>query len=1798
MKTPAIFKKIPDVRRAERDIIMSANEARDNKEWSEAAALYEQALNLNPSLHDIRVQLGHMLKESGRLSSASEAYHQALDHKKDDADLYLQIGHLRKLQGDLLGARSYYARANEIDPNNRDAMIELSRLNATPDDGQADESIRPSPVSLVATVPKRIDDEAAAHRTAGDSARDIRAWRNAARHYQAYLDLVPTDAGIWAQLGHSLKELGDLEGGKNAYKSGLHLTPSDADLHLHLGDTLKVQGNTSAALESYRRAFALRPLRAAAREIRDLDLRFDEFVEFKAKPRSTSLTYLEVSDLLEVIATSKTLSGIQRVQLGLISYVLDRVDGRPIDDVRIVTWADNHLWELPSDVLSKIVSLLSTSSESKTGTLKSLLAVLHANSVLVVANRGDTLIETGATWLHSDLTAQHEQLKKSGVRIGQCIYDFIPLTHPEYCHSYLTERFSRAISGALLHLDFAITISDYTQSEMKRLLAAGGYPAIPSMSVCLAQEPVLKTPSEWTPAIADIHGNKYVLCVGTLHAHKNHAAIVQVWRNLIQSGIEPPILVIAGKRGYGVDDLFNQLEATDYLDGRVRIIEGLSDGELATLYRDCNFTIFPSLVEGWGLPVGESLAYGKLCVASNTSAIPEVGGNFVIYIDPLNLRAMTEEIGRLLSNPEEVLRYEAEIARNFKPRDWPTYALAFLQAATELMACKPLPAIPLPANHILRPRQQSMTWRSQTGLPQRSAVVDFTLRSLILTKGWHPAETWGSWMAENKASIEFTSELPQGSVARVILQFRTLPWPRRNRVTVQSRCGATRSMSVPARQDYLLWIDCKVMDEGRVSLLLTLEGSLAVAQDPRPLGAGLYRLLYMAQESASDILPSAVLSRPATTTDNAGNLVVPRDVSAFQTAIRRNFMLRDGWKPVEEWGAWMDASIAEIAFYTDVPAGQAVRVAIRLRSTPDIAGASLTIEAGCGASTILQISRTDAQGQLLWLDCTVGADQYLSLKLSAAGMQGRDVAGRIGLSGLIYGRHDSLSDRLSLTEALLFPPPNQTGGADPEGQIRFTVTGHVKGSYSLAEVNRRLALAIEEVAPGTVRLEQVEGQLVSDLTQLPPADRTMIRTIATRPTHKDGSDVVISQHWPVWVPPNEGDLPLAYVFWEESQLPTAMTVTLNGGFRGVLASSRSVAKALIDSGVHIPVRVAGFAPNLDPFKAAADRRPLVRGKSISAASPFTFLHISSCFPRKGVDVLLAAYAKMFRRSDPVRLVIKGFPNPHNTVRADLQAMSANDPDMPDVDLIEDDLLPAEILKLYEAADAMVLPTRGEGFNIPAAEAMAAGLPLIVTGFGAQTDFATEKTAQLIDFHFAPSKSHLATNGSVWVDPDLTALATLMRASYDQALAIEDGSGAASSLLREQVEAARASAERLTDGAAWVNRITKVARELMFAPPPATPAVAWVSTWNVKCGIAEYSRLLLSHFGDVSQKLTILCDERTTGDNLSSVPGWPVLATWRVLDPRTIERLAQAIEDTAAPLVVIQHHPGLINWPELTTLLMDVRVNSRVTMVTMHNVRDLGACTPARMKEVVAALATVSRVLVHTVRDLNLLKEYGLVHNVALFPQGANRQDIAPRAARGLPPDSSPLIGSYGFFLPHKGFEILIRVFAIVVQSWPAARLRLVTAEYPIWTSAEELAKCRALAVALGINHLIEWHTDYLENSRSLELLNECDLIVLPYQETPESSSAAVRTAICSRAPVAVTPIDIFDDVGEAVLRLDGTSVDKIFAGVAWLLNDVGGRDAVQSRAGAWLETHDWSVLGQKMHRIGRGLVASSPDDER
>jgi glycosyltransferase involved in cell wall biosynthesis len=98
------------------------------------------------------------------------------------------------------------------------------------------------------------------------------------------------------------------------------------------------------------------------------------------------------------------------------------------------------------------------------------------------------------------------------------------------------------------------------------------------------------------------------------------------------------------------------------------------------LYRNCAFALLPSLYEGFGLPLVEALAYGKLCVSSNAGALSEIGGDLVMTLDPRDTLAWSRTIGHLMSCSAECEAWEARIRQHYQPTTWDNAANSFFNA--------------------------------------------------------------------------------------------------------------------------------------------------------------------------------------------------------------------------------------------------------------------------------------------------------------------------------------------------------------------------------------------------------------------------------------------------------------------------------------------------------------------------------------------------------------------------------------------------------------------------------------------------------------------------------------------------------------------------------------------------------------------------------------------------------------------------------------------------------------------------------------------------------------------------------------------------------------------------------------------------------------------------------------------------------------------------------------------------------------------------------------------------------------
>ncbi len=744
----------------------------------------------------------------------------------------------------------------------------------------------------------------------GDLARDQRNWLQAETFYTRHLLAVPDDTPIWVQLGHALKEQGKLSEALQAYRHADSRNPDDHDLCNHLAHLLKRLGYEDEAVILFTKVFRIAGTREAYHEVSQLGSRdaCDEGDVRAARTMSTDCVFIELDDLFGFLEAHKTVTGIQRVQLGVIEYAL-------ADSSRMKNYAFvlnevgiPYLWRLETSDIVAVTSYLKEDFVDHER-LRLLVRLARRGAEAVLARPGQGYLILGAFWGYGAVSTRYAKLKHAGVALGALIYDLIPITHTEYCDEGLPHEFKLSFGDGFAVFDFVLAISEYSAEEIRHYITRFKLPTIPVIAVPLAhtndisaraspslltdastktklQRPkscgegaISSTQGQATEgALAKLRGREFAMMVSTIEARKNHNYLVSAWKHFVNEGLDPPDLVFVGRPGWRVTSLMEMLTTTRYLDGRVHILHDLSDHQLTTLYDECLFTLFPSFIEGWGLPVGESLSRGKPCIASSTSSIPEVGGDLVDYVDPLNLRDGIEVIRRMTFDTGYRNRRTDEIRKAFKARTWSEVGADLLEDVDKLrktLTVNTEPEVLFPTDSIFRPGDLALGNR----LPENYAARP--LRSMLVD-GWYGVEAFGCWMAGRQGDLLFRSDLAPGTPIVIYLSLCTPGHLTDLRLDVAVGIGEydikpiidadaeiilKQSMPVPFEGNFNAVIRGLVGPRSLVRVRLTLSaGPKPVGDDSRPFGVGIRSVCYTVSSDLDrrvQLVENLLLNRPS-----------------------------------------------------------------------------------------------------------------------------------------------------------------------------------------------------------------------------------------------------------------------------------------------------------------------------------------------------------------------------------------------------------------------------------------------------------------------------------------------------------------------------------------------------------------------------------------------------------------------------------------------------------------------------------------------------------------------------------------------------------------------------------------------------------------------------------------------------------------------------------------------------------------------------------------------------------------------
>jgi glycosyltransferase involved in cell wall biosynthesis len=299
----------------------------------------------------------------------------------------------------------------------------------------------------------------------------------------------------------------------------------------------------------------------------------------------------------------------------------------------------------------------------------------------LLVRRGDIIVSLGAGWGLPGY-ARHiaEAKRRYGIKFAIFVHDVLPIEHQSFFEPRHAVQFRDWLQEVIPVTDIVLTNSKYSRASLIALAAKSGW-RLPRVEVLELGSGFPERLTSRGPTTASLP-TRYVLFVSTIEIRKNHRLLVRVWQRLVErhGADRVPALIFVGQIGWSIDGLLADLEATEHLNGKIILLRSLSDAELQQAYRGCLFTVFPSLGEGWGLPIAESLAHGKFCIASDRTSIPEVGGDLIDYFDPSNDEDALAKIERSLMDPDYLAAREARIQAEYRRRTWADCVHALMRA--------------------------------------------------------------------------------------------------------------------------------------------------------------------------------------------------------------------------------------------------------------------------------------------------------------------------------------------------------------------------------------------------------------------------------------------------------------------------------------------------------------------------------------------------------------------------------------------------------------------------------------------------------------------------------------------------------------------------------------------------------------------------------------------------------------------------------------------------------------------------------------------------------------------------------------------------------------------------------------------------------------------------------------------------------------------------------------------------------------------------------------------------------------
>lgn len=287
---------------------------------------------------------------------------------------------------------------------------------------------------------------------------------------------------------------------------------------------------------------------------------------------------------------------------------------------------------------------------------------------------GDAVFTVGIDWAAEFLPFLKRVREKTAITVHQVVHDLTPIVVPQFHVERNCELYREFFFNVSSLVDVVWYISEQTRRDGASTQERWRLPVSVSKQLTWGSEPPPPTSrtSEERRKLLAAKGvtRPFFLFVSTVEARKNHETVYRAYRQLLKErGPTIPQLVFAGHGGWKRSEFLGWLHRDPVVKGHLKHFAP-NEAELDALYRECLFTVYPSLYEGWGLPIVESESFGKLVITSDSPSLVEATGEVIEAVPAVSVKAWVEVLSKYLFDADRLAAATARQQGAFKRVSW------------------------------------------------------------------------------------------------------------------------------------------------------------------------------------------------------------------------------------------------------------------------------------------------------------------------------------------------------------------------------------------------------------------------------------------------------------------------------------------------------------------------------------------------------------------------------------------------------------------------------------------------------------------------------------------------------------------------------------------------------------------------------------------------------------------------------------------------------------------------------------------------------------------------------------------------------------------------------------------------------------------------------------------------------------------------------------------------------------------------------------------------------------------------